>query len=431
MLIDQVGTVEKPVLREDSEVVRHRVPLAAGLPTETSLQDAEPFKERKKRQKKRKRDDLLLEDLYMSKLQEEITPKAHKVVKSETTKESAEKTPGVIAAEEDAQSGSDSDQDNSSDPKKEAVREGSLPVHEVQHRQDKELLKAKATVFVGNLPTSVITSTTDYKVLKTLFSKFGKISSIRFRSIAFSELLPRKVAFLQGKFHPERDTFNAYIVFDIEKEAREALSLNGQSFLGKKHMRVDSVAHPAPHENKKCVFVGSLPFDAAEEDLWTHFSKAGPVNNVRVIRDKTTNVGKGFAYVQFEDIASVQNALLLHEKKMLSTNSNIAPRKLRVTKASSMPSKHKAEQKERDKIRDPDLKPRDKAKLGRVKNLMGSQAAAKLKVMQKELALEGERAKKADGIPGVGKKKKKKSKNGLARSKNRAGTYRKSSTTAK
>jgi nucleolar protein 12 len=288
-------------------------------------------------------------------------------------------------------------------------------VHESQQRQDKELAKAQSTVFCGNLPTTVITSHSTFKQLKALFSEYGKVSSIRFRSIAFSELLPRKVAFLQGKFHPERDTVNAYIVYSDPEAARKALALNGRVFL-EKHIRIDSVAHPAPHENKKCVFVGSLPFEAEEEPLWKHFGVAGEVESVRIIRDRKTNVGKGFAYVQFKDASSVQNALLLNEKKLGDKG-----RKLRVTRATKMPSKHKAEQKERDQITNPDLKPRDKAKLGRVKNLMGSQAAAKLKLLQKELALEGERASKPDGA----RKKKKKSKGSLARSKARAASYRK------
>jgi nucleolar protein 12 len=38
------------------------------------------------------------------------------------------------------------------------------------------------------------------------FSQFGKIESIRFRSIAFSESIPRKVAFIEKKFHENRDS---------------------------------------------------------------------------------------------------------------------------------------------------------------------------------------------------------------------------------
>jgi RNA recognition motif-containing protein len=73
------------------------------------------------------------------------------------------------------------------------------------------------------------------------------------------------------------------------------------------------------------VFVGNLAFDAQEEDLWNFFKDSGDIENVRIIRDRKTNLGKGFAYVQFQDRASVDVALRLHDTKM-------GTRKLRVVR---------------------------------------------------------------------------------------------------
>lgn len=67
-----------------------------------------------------------------------------------------------------------------------------------------------------------------------------------------------------------------------------------------RHIRVDSVAHPAEQDHKRCIFVGNLDFEAQEEKLWRYFASCGKVESVRIIRDSKTNVGKGFAYVQFE-----------------------------------------------------------------------------------------------------------------------------------
>ena len=295
--------------------------------------------------------------------------------------------------------------------------------HETLSKRDNEVDKANATVFVGNLPTSVITAEPDYKSLKALFSKHGPIKSIRFRSIAFAELLPRKVAFLQGKFHPERDTVNAYIVFSDPDHAKRALAMNGHYFMQKNHIRVDSIVHPAAHDNKRCVFIGSLPFDAEEEILWNHFAQAGEIESVRIVRDRKTNIGKGFAYVQFKSPASVQNALLLHDRK-IALGGTKGSRKLRVMRAKNMPSQHKTEMKFRTPATGTHLKPEEKAKLGRVKTMMGSQAAARLKILQKEAALEGERARAPAGER-VKKKKKKKTQKEVVRSKARAAAYRK------
>ena len=117
---------------------------------------------------------------------------------------------------------------------------------------------------------------------------------------------------------------NAYLVYSTKVAAREAASrLNGTVVLNR-HLRVDSVAHPAKTEPRRCVFVGNLGYvddesqmlaaDEAEgkkrkqkkkepadveEGLWREFGKCGAVESVRVVRDQKTRVGKGFAYVQF------------------------------------------------------------------------------------------------------------------------------------
>ena len=51
------------------------------------------------------------------------------------------------------------------------------------------------------------------------------------------------------------------------------------------------------------MFVGNLPFDVQDEDLYTHFTRCGEIEFVRVVRDKKTNIGKGFGYVQFKVVS--------------------------------------------------------------------------------------------------------------------------------
>ena len=50
------------------------------------------------------------------------------------------------------------------------------------------------------------------------------------------------------------------------------------------------------------MFVGNLPFDVQDEDLYRYFLRCGDIEFVRVVRDKKTNIGKGFGYVQFKVI---------------------------------------------------------------------------------------------------------------------------------
>ncbi|KAH7713489.1 RNA binding proteinidentical [Aphelenchoides avenae] len=57
------------------------------------------------------------------------------------------------------------------------------------------------------------------------------------------------------------------------------------------------------------VYVGSLPDNAAEDDVESFFSQIGPISNVRIMRDADTGDSKGFGFVEFEDQESVQNAV--------------------------------------------------------------------------------------------------------------------------
>ncbi|CAG8609293.1 14136_t:CDS:2 [Dentiscutata heterogama] len=199
----------------------------------------------------------------------------------------------------------------------------STEIKELTAKEKEDPERLQKTIFIGNLPVSVIKKASSKK-LKAHFSRFGRIESIRFRSISFSEPLPRRIAFINKKLHPERDVLNAYIVFKEKSSVQGALSMNSQIFMGK-HLRVDSVADPQNHDRKRSIFIGNLSFDAEEEMLWNHFENCGEIENVRIIRDSKTNVGKGIAYVQFKQRSSVELALKLNDTK-------IGTRQIRVTR---------------------------------------------------------------------------------------------------
>lgn len=197
-----------------------------------------------------------------------------------------------------------------------------------------ELDKASRTVFLANVSSTAIKSKSERKKLIERLESFAsekgvmyKIESLRFRSTAFaSSELPKKAAFVKKELMDSTTkTTNAYAVYTTQAAAREAVKqLNGSVILDR-HLRVDGIAHPAKIDHRRCVFVGNLSFvddeseinstrdddknrrqrkgrepGDAEEGLWRQFDKAGKVESVRVIRDKTTRVGKGFAYVQFQ-----------------------------------------------------------------------------------------------------------------------------------
>jgi nucleolar protein 12 len=274
------------------------------------------------------------------------------------------------------------------------------PAHESLLKDKEELDKAEATVFVGNVVNEAITDKKVFKEFENLFKKHGKVQSIRFRSIAFAVPLPRKAAIAQRQLHPSRDNVNAYVVFKEKASVKSALELNGTIFKDH-HIRVDSVAHPSPQENKRSVFVGNLSFEATEEPLWKHFGDCGDIESVRIVRDAKTNVGKGFAYIQFKDSVSVEKALLLNDKPFKFGDHK--PRSLRVTRAKKMRPTKRADEPSVKKSR---LSADAKAKVGRARSMLGK--AGKSAV---DKAIEGTRAKPGDVVPGLkvgsGKKRRK------------------------
>ncbi len=282
----------------------------------------------RKRKRKQRDDDENLEAKYFERLANEEEPTG-KRRKGDTTENRAAAAPAVVDGEEDTAEKEDAE--DSADE---------VPVHESLAASSavSELEKANRTVFLSNVSVEAITSGKAKKMLLNHLASVldkkadppQKVDSIRFRSTAFETAgIPKRAAFIKKSvMEATTKSTNAYAVYSTTAGARLAVKqLNGTVVLDR-HLRVDSVAHPAPVDHRRCVFVGNLgfvddetvydtkldeegkevtekrkrtkaPMDV-EEGLWQVFGKeAGKVESVRVVRDAATRVGKGFAYVQF------------------------------------------------------------------------------------------------------------------------------------
>ncbi|KAK9144298.1 hypothetical protein Sjap_004201 [Stephania japonica] len=204
--------------------------------------------------------------------------------------------------------------------------------------------KLLRTVFVGNLPLKL-----KKKALLKEFGKFGEVESARIRSVPLVDSkTPRKGAIFKGKINESVDSVHAYIVFKDEKAAQASLSHN-MAVLGGNHIRVDMACPPRKklkgeqvplYDNKRTVFVGNLPFDVKDEEVYQLFcgiEQLRPsIEGVRVIRDPNTSIGKGIAYILFKTRDAANQAL---RKKHLK----LRDRELRLNRAiaDSTPSKRK------------------------------------------------------------------------------------------
>ena len=249
------------------------------------------------------------------------------------------------------------------------------PLHEslAKSSQENDPTVSQRTVFLGNVSTEAIRSKNARKeLLKHLSSVVEnlppndpphKLVSLRFRSTAFvASAGPKKAAYAKKELmDATTKSTNAYVVYSAEATAQKsAAQLNGTVVNGR-HLRADYLGSPSLTDHKRCIFVGNLPLvddetalpDNAdqgenlkpqrpkakqpadvEEGLWQTFEKCGKIESVRVVRDRETRVGKGFAYVQFKDENAVESALLMDGKKIPP----MLPRVLRVVRAKSMKS---------------------------------------------------------------------------------------------
>lgn len=328
------------------------------------------------------------------------------------------------------------DLEDLSDDEDDIDEDQSVPVHEsLAGTKDQDLAdRTNRTIFLSNVSTAVIKEKASKKALLAHLESAipkeppAKIESVRFRSTPYaSGVGPKRAAYATKALMDETAaSTHAYVVLSSESAAKAIASkLNGTIVLDR-HLHVDQLGAPAQTDHRRCVFVGNLPFvdeetletpedenprkrpraklrADAEEGLWRTFSKAGKVENVRMVRDKTTRIGKGFAYVQFTNENAVEAALLMHDKKFPP----LLPRKLRVLrskKPSNKPRQVQARGQARGKLED--KKGRGKAvQKGRDR---GAKKDKNLGRDIKKIVFEGHRASKASGKDNAVKTKPKK-----------------------
>ncbi|PSR91619.1 Nucleolar protein [Actinidia chinensis var. chinensis] len=206
--------------------------------------------------------------------------------------------------------------------------------------------KLLRTVFVGNLPLMV-----KKKVLVKEFSQFGEIESLKIRSIPLLDTKkPRKRAVIQKKINYAVDRVHANIVFKTEQAARASLSHN-MAVVGENHIHVDRACPPLKKlkgenavfdDNKRTLFVGNLPSDVKDEEIYQLFSGIkdleSSIEAIRVIRNSGTSVGKGIAYVLFKTQGAANLAVKNHsfnlrnrELSLHLARSNLTPSKRKNT----------------------------------------------------------------------------------------------------
>ncbi|KAJ1507302.1 Nucleolar protein 12 [Coelomomyces lativittatus] len=190
--------------------------------------------------------------------------------------------------------------------------------------------RLQRTLFVGNV-TIAAAKKPVLTHFKRLFMAYGTVEKIRFRSVSFQEGMPGAWQRKARDSKVARPTMHAYVIMKEVDEANAAKVGLHQKEFENFHLQIDS-AEPTLFSAKRSVFVGGLPYELNEEPLREVFQKVGQVDRVRMIRDAKSGLGKGIAYVQFLDKASVQAALKLSGTKIDNQTLRVQPYKKDVVK---------------------------------------------------------------------------------------------------
>jgi len=66
------------------------------------------------------------------------------------------------------------------------------------------------------------------------------------------------------------------------------------------------------------LYVGNMAYNTSEDDLRGLFAQAGTVNSVALIKDHTTGMSKGFAFIEMDSQASAQKAITMFNEYTLN-----------------------------------------------------------------------------------------------------------------
>ncbi|KAH8915143.1 hypothetical protein BT69DRAFT_1289209 [Atractiella rhizophila] len=178
---------------------------------------------------------------------------------------------------------------------------------------------------------------------------------------ALTEMEKRKIAFVKGEVNANSKACNAYVVFadrnaEVDGEGKDVTAqdvvrelvknANGSVFMDRT-LVVDSLSKEKKKvdtdELRRTIYVGNLDFAEDEEKLRKSLEAklkeemgapedGGYVQRVRIVRDRKTGLGKGFAYVVFQSSNCVDELMGMDEGTVKSSK-----RKLRFERCKSEP----------------------------------------------------------------------------------------------
>lgn len=210
-------------------------------------------------------------------------------------------------------------------PSKKALRKAKkqgidLTAQAIEEQQKKEQAEKAAKtrseygVWIGNLAFSI--SKDD---LRKFFTS----------NCSFADTTVTRVHMPKGadRFNKAQNKGFAYVDFAHPNALKEAMGLNEQMFMGRRVLIKNAKSFEGRPEKpqddgqgsktaaasgqtpSRRIFVGNLGFDVTKETLEEHFGQCGTLAHLHMATFQDTGKCKGYAWVEFEDIAAAEAAV--------------------------------------------------------------------------------------------------------------------------
>lgn len=92
-----------------------------------------------------------------------------------------------------------------------------------------------------------------------------------------------------------------------EKSAERRREREAQEIINRKNREIEDLT-----KDQRTIFVSQLTRKTGERELENFFGQIGKVNNIIMLRDKSSGQHKGFAYVEMAELESIPNCLLFN-----------------------------------------------------------------------------------------------------------------------
>ncbi|XP_027037378.1 polyadenylate-binding protein 2-B-like isoform X1 [Pocillopora verrucosa] len=130
---------------------------------------------------------------------------------------------------------------------------------------------------------------------------------------------------------PELEAIKARVK-EMEEEAEKLKEMQKQVEESIMSPTVGQSTFPKTIEEKgeidaRSVYVGNVDYSATAEELEQHFHGCGSVNRVTILCDKFTGHPKGFAYIEFADKESVENAVTMDDSLFKGRQIKVNPKR--------------------------------------------------------------------------------------------------------